>query len=45
MSRYEDYITRCCRTVKNTPEQIREQAVSREVKVYYDAEAKAHRQR
>lgn len=40
MSRYEDYIIRCCRTGRSTPEQIREQAVSREVKAYYEAEAK-----
>ncbi len=40
MSRYEEYITRCCRIGRCTPDQAREQAVSREVQAYYEAESK-----
>ncbi len=38
MSRYEEYVTRCCRTGRCTPDQAREQAVSKEVQAYYESE-------
>lgn len=38
MSRYEDYIARCCRSGRQTMEQAKEQAISREVEAYYDDE-------
>lgn len=40
MSRYEEYIARCCRTGRCRPEQARETAISRAVKAYYEAEDK-----
>lgn len=40
MSRYEEYIARCCRTGRYTPEEVRESALSREVKKYYETEDK-----
>lgn len=39
MIRYEDYITRMCRTGAYTPEQARETSISREVEKYYREDA------
>lgn len=38
MSRYDDYITRLCRTGNYTPEQERKLALSKEVEQYYQSE-------
>lgn len=38
MSRYDDYITRLCRTGNYTPEQARGLAISKEVENYYQSE-------
>lgn len=38
MSRYDEYIQRMCRNGKYTPDQARQQALSREVKKYYETE-------
>lgn len=38
MSRYDDYITRLCRTGNYTPEQAKELALSKEVEKYYKSE-------
>lgn len=35
MRKYEEYITRLCRSGRYTPEQARRQAISREVEEYY----------
>lgn len=40
MNRYEEYIARCCRTGKYTPEEARTLALSRAVKAYYKDEDK-----
>ena len=40
MGRYEEYIIRCCRTGRYTPDEAREQAISREVEKYYEGEDK-----
>lgn len=38
MSRYDDYITRICRTGTYTSEQARKLALSKEVEKYYQSE-------
>lgn len=35
MDRYGEYLARCTRTGRYTPEQVREQAICREVEKYY----------
>lgn len=39
MSKYDDYITRMCRTGTYKPERARETAISREVEKYYREDA------
>lgn len=39
MSKYEDYISRYCRTGRYTPEEARQQAICRAVEECYAAES------
>lgn len=39
MSRFEEYIQRLCRNGKITLEEAKQQAISREVKEYYETES------
>lgn len=40
MSKYEEYIRSMCRNGQYTPEEVRESALGRAVKKYYEAESK-----
>ena len=40
MERYKEYLARCTRTSRHTPEQVQEQAICREVEKYYESENK-----